>query len=85
MAVVLRSRIRHGRTQCDLLSPTQPANGGWQRYDYTYSEDELREWVPKLRQLDSELPITLVYANNQYRGQSVDALRALRGLLAEEA
>ncbi len=71
----------HGRNAKDWWEHEH----GWQRYDYTYSEGELREWVPKLRQLDSELPITLVYANNQYRGQSVDALRALRGLLAEEA
>ena len=36
----------------------------WQRYDYTYSEGELREWVPKLHQLDEAAPLTLVYFNN---------------------
>lgn len=54
----------------------------WQRYDYTYREEELAEWVPRLRQLDSERPLTLVYANNHYRGQSLDALRKLRAMLA---
>jgi uncharacterized protein YecE (DUF72 family) len=55
----------------------------WQRYDYTYSADELREWVPKIRQLEAEAPVTLVYANNHYRGQAADTIRKLRDLLAE--
>ncbi len=70
----------HGRNAKDWWEHEH----GWQRYDYTYSEAEMREWVPKLRQLDADLPVTLVYANNHYRGQSVDALRTLRGLLAEQ-
>lgn len=53
----------------------------WQRYDYTYSEAELAEWVPRLRQLDAERPLTLVYANNHYRGQAIDALRKLKAML----
>ena len=56
----------------------------WQRYDYTYREDEIREWVPRLRELDSQAPLTLVYANNHYRGQAADTIRKLRDLLAEE-
>jgi uncharacterized protein YecE (DUF72 family) len=55
----------------------------WQRYDYTYREDEIREWVPRLRELDSQAPLTLVYANNHYRGQAADTIRKLRDLLAE--
>jgi uncharacterized protein YecE (DUF72 family) len=55
----------------------------WERYDYTYSEEELREWVPKLQQLDAEVPLTLVFANNHYRGQSLDAIHKLRRLLDE--
>jgi len=54
----------------------------WERYDYTYSEEELREWVPRLHELDDQVPLTLVYANNHYRGQSVDALKALSRLLS---
>jgi uncharacterized protein YecE (DUF72 family) len=53
----------------------------WERYDYTYDESELAEWIPKLRALDSAAPLTLVYANNHYRGQSVDTLRKLESLL----
>ena len=53
----------------------------WERYDYMYDESELAEWIPKLRALDSAAPLTLVYANNHYRGQSVDTLRKLESLL----
>jgi uncharacterized protein YecE (DUF72 family) len=54
----------------------------WERYDYTYSEEELKEWVPKIRDLDGQAPLTVVYANNHYKGQSVDATRKLQRLLA---
>ena len=53
----------------------------WERYDYTYRDEELLEWVPRLRAVDAEGPLTLVYANNHYRGQSVDALKALSRLM----
>lgn len=56
----------------------------WERYDYTYSEDELQEWAPKIKSLESTAPLTLVYANNHYRGQSVDTLRKLQKILWEE-
>ena len=54
----------------------------WERYDYTYSESELREWIPRIRALDAAGALTLVYANNHYKGQSVDTLRKLKNLLA---
>jgi uncharacterized protein YecE (DUF72 family) len=53
----------------------------WERYDYQYDEDELDEWLPRLHALNRAAPITLVYANNHYRGQSVDLIRALRRML----
>lgn len=53
----------------------------WERYDYSYSEDELREWIVKLRELDSQAQTTLVYANNHPRGQSMVTQRTLREML----
>ncbi len=44
-------------------------------------EDELREWVPKLRELDAEVPLTLIYFNNHFRGQAVHGARDLGQLL----
>lgn len=54
----------------------------WERYDYTYQEDELKDWAPRINALHAEAPLTLVYANNHYRGQSVDTLRKLERILA---
>jgi uncharacterized protein YecE (DUF72 family) len=35
----------------------------WERYNYTYSDEELMEWLPKIRGLDEESGLTLVYMN----------------------
>ncbi|OGO17364.1 MAG: hypothetical protein A2Z14_11890 [Chloroflexi bacterium RBG_16_48_8] len=56
----------------------------WERYDYTYSTDELNEWIPKIQDLNDQAPLTLVYANNHYKGQSVDTINKLKQLLAWE-
>jgi uncharacterized protein YecE (DUF72 family) len=53
----------------------------WERYNYTYRPEELREWVPRLRQLDAEAPLTLVYFNNHFGGQAVKGARDLGQLL----
>ena len=53
----------------------------WERYDYTYTDDELGEWVPKIRELDVEAPLTLVYMNNHWQGQAVGTARQLRMLM----
>ena len=34
-----------------------------ERYDYSYTDDELMEWLPKIHQLDEESPLTLVYGS----------------------
>lgn len=55
----------------------------WERYNYAYTDEELAEWVPKLRQLDAEASLTLVYMNNHWQGQAVGTARQLRRLLGE--
>jgi uncharacterized protein YecE (DUF72 family) len=55
----------------------------WERYDYTYSDEELSEWLPKIRQLDETAPLTLVYMNNHWQGQAVGTARQLKTLLEE--
>jgi len=54
----------------------------WERYNYSYSGDELMEWVGKIRQLDEEAPLTLVYMNNHWQGQAVASARDLSQLLS---
>jgi len=53
----------------------------WERYDYTYSEPELLEWVPKILGLDQQASETYVFANNHWQGQAVSTARQLRMLL----
>jgi uncharacterized protein YecE (DUF72 family) len=55
----------------------------WERYDYSYSDDELNEWVEKIHQLGEESPLTLVYMNNHWQGQAVGTARQLRVMLGE--
>jgi uncharacterized protein YecE (DUF72 family) len=69
----------HGRNAAKWWEHEQ----AWERYDYSYTEEELREWLPRLHELERAAPVVLAYANNHYRGQSLQALRLLRQLLAE--
>lgn len=69
----------HGRNAAKWWRHEQ----AWERYDYAYSEEELKEWVPKIRKLDSEAQDTYIFANNHYQAQAVDTARQLRMLLGE--
>jgi len=53
----------------------------WERYDYTYSTEELEEWVPRLRTLVAQSERLFVFANNHYRGQAIQTIRQLKLLL----
>jgi uncharacterized protein YecE (DUF72 family) len=53
----------------------------WERYDYSYSDEELQEWLPRINQLDQESPLTLVYMNNHWQGQAVGTARQLKMLM----
>jgi uncharacterized protein YecE (DUF72 family) len=53
----------------------------WERYDYSYSKEELEDWVPKIQALDAKAEQTFAFANNHWQGQAVDTARQLRLLL----
>jgi len=42
----------------------------WQRYDYLYSEEELREWVGKVQAVAERTCRTHVFFNNHYQGKA---------------
>jgi uncharacterized protein YecE (DUF72 family) len=67
----------HGRNARQWHAHTAP----WQRYDYDYSEAELREWAPRIRAMAAEAEDTLVIFNNTPRARGVEDARALRALL----
>lgn len=54
-----------------------------ERYDYTYSVEELQQWVPKIEKMDAQAEKVFAFANNHYRGQAVDTANKLRTLLEE--
>jgi len=53
----------------------------YERYDYTYSAEELAEWVPKIKKLSKSTEKTFLFANNHWRGQAIDTIRQIRLML----
>ena len=52
-----------------------------ERFDYLYSEDELREWVPRVRDLASDAREVHVLMNNCHRDYSVRNARQIGEML----
>ncbi len=67
----------HGRNAAKWYAHDE----AWERYNYTYKEEELREWVPKVEELSQAAEETYVYFNNHYTGQAAKGARDLQGLL----
>jgi uncharacterized protein YecE (DUF72 family) len=53
----------------------------YERYDYLYTEDELAEWVPKIRELAAETQTTYLFFNNHYEGKAGQNARMMARLL----
>lgn len=51
--------------------------GGDERYNYLYSQEELAEWKDKLQKLSEKASSTYAFFNNCYRGQAVRNAREL--------
>jgi len=56
----------------------------FERYNYLYSEDEIREWVERLNSICEQAENVYVFANNHYRGQGVVNALELKSLLQGE-
>jgi uncharacterized protein YecE (DUF72 family) len=54
------------------------------RYDYSYNEDELREWVEKIRDMTEKAKKTFVFFNNCHVGQAATSAKLMRKLLEGE-
>ncbi len=68
----------HGRNRQQWWAHAE----AWERYDYLYSEAELREWVPRIRSLADATGTCYAFFNNHARGQAVTNARMLADLLA---
>jgi uncharacterized protein YecE (DUF72 family) len=70
----------HGRVDAKTWWEPEEAK---QRYAYLYSEDELREWVPRIRNMESMSRHLYVVFNNHYRGfatQNAEKMEEALGL-----
>ncbi len=67
----------HGRNSANWWR----RGGGGDRYDYRYSEEELKEWVVKIRKLASEAKKTYVFFNNCHAGQAASNAKLMKDLL----
>ncbi|MCD6404334.1 MAG: DUF72 domain-containing protein [Planctomycetes bacterium] len=54
------------------------------RYDYLYSEDELKHWVERIRSLAKETQKVFVFNNNHYQAQAAANSLELKSLLTGE-
>ncbi|MBI5029227.1 MAG: DUF72 domain-containing protein [Chloroflexi bacterium] len=53
----------------------------YERYDYTYKQEELMEWIPKIKELERTTVKVFAFSNNHYRAQGIDTARQLKLLL----
>lgn len=67
----------HGRNGAKWWQHEQ----AYERYDYSYSQAELAEWVPKLQNLQQRAQQTYIFANNCYKSQSITTARQLKAML----
>jgi len=51
------------------------------RYDYLYSEEELREWLPKIEALRAQSQRMFIFMNNHFGGKAVTNAFMLAGML----
>ena len=67
----------HGRNSAKWWQHEQ----AYERYDYSYTPQELGEWLPRIRDLDSMTERTFIFANNHWQGQAIGTIRQLRMML----
>ena len=51
------------------------------RYDYLYKDDELGEWVQRIKSIMERVPVLLLFFNNHWRGNAAQNAREMRRLL----
>jgi uncharacterized protein YecE (DUF72 family) len=65
-----------------VATPAKPARDRQLiRYDYLYSEAELKEWADKIRELNQKTQKTFVFFNNCHAGQAATGAKLMRTLL----
>jgi len=53
------------------------------RYDYSYNEQELGEWLPRIKKMRESSRTVMVLFNNHWKGQAVNNAKQLKKMTAE--
>ncbi|MHB9032497.1 MAG: DUF72 domain-containing protein [Anaerolineae bacterium] len=71
----------HGRNAAKWFQHQE----AWQRYDYSYTAEELEPWKEKIQTMEKQAPTVLIYANNHWKGQAINTANQLKLMLYPEA
>lgn len=69
----------HGRNEAKWWE-----GNGSERYDYIYSEAELREWIKQIKSILRQTAKTYIFFNNHPRGQAIKDATQMKELLTKE-
>ncbi|MBU4449859.1 MAG: DUF72 domain-containing protein, partial [Actinobacteria bacterium] len=53
----------------------------YQRYDYMYSQDELQEWIPRIKEINNNTKKSFIYFNNHYKAKAAKSALMFLDLL----
>ena len=73
--------VRATKTPGGVASKPQSRDRRLLRYDYLYSESELKEWAEKIRELNQKTQKTFVFFNNCHAGHAATGAKLMRKLL----
>lgn len=59
-------------------------NGGALRYDYLYNEQQLKEWITRIRECKTPIESVYMFFNNCHSGQAVRNAKMMQELLRSE-
>lgn len=68
----------HGRNRANWFKKDAES---WERYDYLYRDEELSEWVPRIRHIDGAVQKTFVFFNNHWQSQAVTNAKKMAEML----
>ncbi len=60
------------------------ARQGFERYDYSYNEKELRELIPKIRKIEKKTEKTLVLFNNHFQAKAAQNAKQFKEMVKEK-
>ena len=72
----------HGRNYANWF---KQGAGRDARYDYLYQQDELRDWVDRIKELGKQSNWVFVITNNHYRGQALANALQIKNMISGES